>query len=61
MQDNGYVEAVIITAGDDLQSIKRFVQNGTHYSAAEVVKVLQSGASLDKNQPKPKGFAALSL
>ena len=45
LQDNGYVEDVIITAGDDLQSIKRFVQNGIHYSASEVVKVLAAGAA----------------
>lgn len=44
VQDNDYIESVIITAGDDLQSIKRFVQNGIHYSAAEVVRVLQTGA-----------------
>jgi nitronate monooxygenase len=45
LQDNGYIEDIIITAGDDLQSIKRFVKSSTHYSAAEVVKVLQAGAS----------------
>ncbi len=45
LQDNGYVEAIIITAGDDLQSIKRFVENKNHYSAAEVVQVLQRAAT----------------
>lgn len=44
LQDNGYIEDIIITAGDDLQSIKRFVQNGTNYSAAEVVRTLLTGA-----------------
>lgn len=52
IQDNDYLEATIITAGDDLQSIKRFVQNGINYSAAEVVKVLQSGAISLKNSDK---------
>lgn len=45
IQDKGYVEDIIITAGDDLQSIQRFVQNDIHYSAAEVVKVLAQGAN----------------
>ncbi len=52
IQDNGYIEDIIITAGDDLQSIKRFVQNGERYSAADVVRVLQAGAISVKVTPE---------
>lgn len=44
VQEN-YIEDVIVTAGDDMESVKRFVQKGTTYSATDVVKELMRGAS----------------
>lgn len=41
LRKNGYREPVIITSGDDLPHIKRFIPQGqTHYSANDVLNVL---------------------
>ncbi len=41
VQKGGFIEPLIVTAGDDLQSIKPFLKKGLNYSAAEVVRVLK--------------------
>ncbi len=55
-QDRGYVEDIIITAGDDLQSLRPFVQKETRYSAGEVVRYLETGA-LGYQAPRGVGSA----
>lgn len=48
-QESGYIEAPIMTAGDDVAQIQRFLKNGTSYSAAEVIDYLKSQLHLRKS------------
>ena len=42
---DGYIEPPIVTSGDDLPQIKRFIPDGqTHYSARDVIRVLLGSA-----------------
>jgi NAD(P)H-dependent flavin oxidoreductase YrpB (nitropropane dioxygenase family) len=43
VQESGYTEAPIITAGDDVALIKRLIKNGNKYTAADVISYLRSG------------------
>jgi nitronate monooxygenase len=46
-QKSGYVEAPIITAGDDINTVKRFVKNDDpSYSAADVIDFVLSGVKV---------------
>jgi hypothetical protein len=43
VRDSGEVERPLLTSGDDLESILRFSQGRTEYSAGDVVDYLLSG------------------
>ncbi|MFN7729616.1 MAG: nitronate monooxygenase [Bdellovibrio sp.] len=43
-QESGYHEAEIMTAGDDIVNLKRFLKTSPSYSAVDVIKDLRSGA-----------------
>lgn len=54
-QEDGYREAEIMTAGDDVSNLKRLFKTGsTAYSAADVIKYLRSELHLRQVQPPPQ-------
>lgn len=44
-EDEGYIEPPLLTSGDDLAQIGRFLAGRTHYTAADVLDYLLAGAS----------------
>ncbi|MFZ4405297.1 MAG: nitronate monooxygenase [Pseudobdellovibrionaceae bacterium] len=56
-QESGYDEAEIMTAGDDIVNLKRFLKNGPSFSAADVIHDLRSGFSSSFSTSKFKAEA----
>ena len=52
-----FIEAGIVTSGDDLGNLTRFMpEGGTRYHAADVIRILLSGLESDHSCPVPQAF-----
>lgn len=58
-QESGYHEAEIMTAGDDIQNLSRYLQTKTRYTAADVIDDLRKGIPKQHAVGKPVPEAAV--
>jgi nitronate monooxygenase len=57
VREGGGVEKPLLTSGDDLRSIRTFLDGRTEYTAKEVVEYLLSGVALASAGARPPGAA----